>query len=123
MARATYVILGCINLVAMIGYMLGHSTLASPRLRSLRRIRQEIKPFVLPIIIIRYLAQVTAQADDGALINTDALLTLTIDVWFWLRYRRDDDDDRWRRRRREAGRLVRTAAGRLTISPAPSSTT
>jgi hypothetical protein len=111
-------ILSHIAAFAFCCWMLGHSKYPTSRLKIFRWIRQEVGPFALALVIIRYLTQVYAQADSGALINRNAVIGLALGAVFWLELRKDpDDDERWKRRRRQLGRLVRTATGRLIIAP------
>lgn len=84
------------------------------------RVRQELHPVALPLVVVRYLAEVWSDAADGgeALINVGAVLGFVLGAVMWWLFRHDcDDDDRWKRRRRRAAARVRAAAGRLVVVP------
>ncbi|GAA2516496.1 hypothetical protein [Winogradskya humida] len=100
--------------VLFLAWTVGHSRLRAPvaALRWLwpvmHHVRQELAPFIAPLIAGRYLARVYAEL-GGPLLNEPALIGLAVMGGGWLLYRNDpEDDERWKRRRR---RLHRRAPG------------
>lgn len=79
-----------------------------------RSVAAELRPFVLPAILLGTAANVATAGPP----QLTVVESITLVVW-WT-WRDDDDDDRWKRRRhRVAARIRQAASGRLVVEPAP----
>lgn len=110
--NSVFIVWGSITVGRMFG-LIGDGRLG----RFMRAVRSEVHPFVLPIVVIEFLAQVYVESADHPYLNKWAVLGLVSNALCWW-FNRQDDDDRWKRRRdRVAGRVRELASGRLVVVP------
>lgn len=77
-----------------------------------RDIRAELRPFVLPLVLLTYLPNLMHDFDW----HVRASLIITLIAWWFMRHN-DDDSDRWKKRRKKLTSQIAVIGGRLQVVP------
>lgn len=102
------------GIVRTLWILCGFALLVKVRIRVIRTIFHELRPFYLPAALFGNLAPVVAQ-HQRVTVLTAVFFACSIYCWFAYKDVDKDDDDRWKRRRRKVAERVEAAGGRLTV--------